>query len=550
MSSVEQLKGRSLARQLELSKLYADERGLLLDTSLRDLGLSAFTGENRAKGALGRFLAMVGAGQIQSGSHLLVESFDRLSREQVLEALSVFMSLLSAGIVVHTLADGQVYSKESVGENPVQIIASIVYMMRAHEESLRKSQRIGDAWAKKRQEIGNKKLTKRAPYWLSLNSVTDNFDIDESRAAIVRRIFKETAEGIGTRTIAKRLNVEGVAAFGIAQGWHASYIKKILSNEAVIGRFQPCRKVGLRRVPDGDVVSDYYPPIVDPTLYARALAARVSRQGASNGGRRGASFANLLTGICLCWQCSGKLTLRDKGKKGGRYLACDNSLRGRGCTNRTHFRYPELEAAILDSVSEFDFAEVVGQSSSKVEEIEGLMAVIAQEVGAARSRRKRLLDAFESDIEIDEEIRSRTRSLRDLIDGKEKEMTTLRRRLAEARFQAAPPDAVSLLTQLRAEHTSASPEVRFALRAKMAQAIRSFIDFINFDGDAGTVDVVILGGVRAYRFVDGKLIASVSLYPLIDRHAGIPIASFTFGDPDRERRLRIAMARNSTKSAA
>ena len=46
---------------------------------MRDLGLSAYKGEHRTKGALGSFLKLVEAGKITKGSTLSVESLDRLS---------------------------------------------------------------------------------------------------------------------------------------------------------------------------------------------------------------------------------------------------------------------------------------------------------------------------------------------------------------------------------------------------------------------------------------------------------------------------------------
>ena len=45
-------------------------------------------------------VAKVHGGDIERGSYLLVESLDRLSRDQVLEALGVFTSIINAGIVI------------------------------------------------------------------------------------------------------------------------------------------------------------------------------------------------------------------------------------------------------------------------------------------------------------------------------------------------------------------------------------------------------------------------------------------------------------------
>ena len=86
-SSPEQRKGDSLRRQVEASRKFAQAHGLELDEGLSDIGISAYRGANRYKGALARFLQLVREGKVPKGSFLLVESLDRLSREQVLEPI-------------------------------------------------------------------------------------------------------------------------------------------------------------------------------------------------------------------------------------------------------------------------------------------------------------------------------------------------------------------------------------------------------------------------------------------------------------------------------
>ncbi len=71
-STPEQLKGDSLRRQLESSRKYALEHNLVLDESLRDLGVSAFKGKNATEGALKRFMELIDAGQVERGSILIL----------------------------------------------------------------------------------------------------------------------------------------------------------------------------------------------------------------------------------------------------------------------------------------------------------------------------------------------------------------------------------------------------------------------------------------------------------------------------------------------
>jgi len=166
-SSLKQEQGDSLRRQVEQSEQYAKEHGLTLDDSLRltDRGLSAFTGAHRSRGALSTFLSLVEQGQIAEGSILIIENLDRLSREKVLNALNQFTSIIQAGIRIVTLQDNMEYTRKSINQNWDQLIISITYMARAHDESLTKSKRLKEVWGKKREQAvnGERKLTGRCP---------------------------------------------------------------------------------------------------------------------------------------------------------------------------------------------------------------------------------------------------------------------------------------------------------------------------------------------------------------------------------------------------
>ncbi|WP_425450421.1 recombinase family protein [Virgifigura deserti] len=48
---------------------------------------------------------LVRQGRIEPGSVLIVESLDRLSREQVLETQALFLLIINAGVTIVTLVD-------------------------------------------------------------------------------------------------------------------------------------------------------------------------------------------------------------------------------------------------------------------------------------------------------------------------------------------------------------------------------------------------------------------------------------------------------------
>lgn len=335
MSTETQLKGDSKRRQLQLSTEYAKTHGLELIEHFEDIGVSAFKGRNKASGDLGRFLAAVEVGKIDKGSYLLVESLDRLSRDKIVTAHKLLLSLVDNGIVVVTLADGMVYSEESVtGPDALtKLIISLTIMSRAHEESLTKSRRVSAAWANKRAGASEKKLTKVAPSWLRLNPDKKSFELVPERVEIVRKMFEDSKNGIGTISITRRLNQQGVPTWRRRireQGWQPSTVKKILDSRTVLGEYAPHRRVNGKPTPLEPIAS-YYPSIISEDLFYGAKASRESRR--HRGGRKGKLFTSLFSTIVRCGYCGLAVRVHSKGPKpkGGVYMRCNGAIRGLGC---------------------------------------------------------------------------------------------------------------------------------------------------------------------------------------------------------------------------
>ena len=88
-SNVKQATGGSEDRQADLTDEYCEREGLQLVERYHDLGTSAYRGKHRKKGRFGDFLKAVESGKIPPGTVFIVESFDRLSREQVLSLIHI-----------------------------------------------------------------------------------------------------------------------------------------------------------------------------------------------------------------------------------------------------------------------------------------------------------------------------------------------------------------------------------------------------------------------------------------------------------------------------
>lgn len=383
-STPEQAKGDSLRRQLKLSSDYAAKHGLILDTrlKLRDLGVSGFKGKNIVKGALGAFLKGVKSGVVKRGSLLLVESLDRISRAEISEQVTLFMELINAGVEIVTLADEMRYSKKSINENMGGLMYSIMLMSRGHEESAMKSRRIVAAWAAKRES--GKPLTARCPAWLSLKVSRDGYERNDGRCVLLKRIFTMAESGLGKDLIARTLNKERQKVWGRGNGWHASYVQKILTNRSVLGEYQHHKMENGRRVPIGLPISDYFPRVISEATF-QAVRARSVANGRVKG-RRSISVANLFTGLLKCGYAGTPMIYSNKGK--WQYLVSDTARRGVGGYYAS-WPYADFEISFLTFLSELKFEELfdtdwqerqrVGEVA--IAEIRGELELVRKNIG-------------------------------------------------------------------------------------------------------------------------------------------------------------------------
>ncbi|OEE69240.1 recombinase family protein [Enterovibrio norvegicus] len=343
-----QIEGRSLQRQSETANRYAEEHGLALQPlSFQDLGVSGFKGRNSEQGALSHFIDAVKEGAISEGSWLLLESFDRMSRQPVEKSMRLLMELVDLGINVVTLMDNQVYKKGQL--DMTKLIISLVIMSRAHEESASKSKRLADAWHAKQAIAHEKPLGAHLPAWLEYNEDKTAITVNVMKAAIVKYMFMLSADGYGRVALIRRLNTEGIKPIGSrAKQWHISYVTKLLNGTSVLGEYIPhiTNKLG-ERVPTGNILKDYYPQIIDKDLWHRAQAATQARRKGGTGAIRNGKTKNIFSGFVSC-ECGSTVQFVNKGTsdKGGYYLVCGTARHGAGCKYVGH-RYYSVQWVVL-----------------------------------------------------------------------------------------------------------------------------------------------------------------------------------------------------------
>ena len=115
-----------------------------LDTSLdmNERGKSAYSRSKQSfkESKFGQFVQHVESGRVPPGSYLLVESVDRLTREEPNTGLMRLLHLLSHDIRIITLSP---VHREYGKEDQLAAIQMWAECMRAHEESRMKSERVG-----------------------------------------------------------------------------------------------------------------------------------------------------------------------------------------------------------------------------------------------------------------------------------------------------------------------------------------------------------------------------------------------------------------------
>ncbi|MCR9880539.1 recombinase family protein [Vibrio parahaemolyticus] len=267
-SRLKQRDGDSLKRQREYAEEVAKEYSMTINEDLvfSDHGKSAFHAEHKKKGKYGIFLDAVKQGKVAKGSVLIVESFDRLSRENAMRAQSDITALIESDITIITSSDKRVYNKEVVYRDPSQIFMMVAVMVRAHEESLTKQKRSLKRLkgAVEKWQGGDKAVSVGGanPSWVKRTKIGLVFD--KEKADVAKKICDLFTSGKTMVYIAAFLNDSNIPTFGRASHWRVTTITTLLENEALFGR----KTVDLGGSEDGvvlpfrAVLEGYFPALI------------------------------------------------------------------------------------------------------------------------------------------------------------------------------------------------------------------------------------------------------------------------------------------------
>lgn len=324
-SSDRQNQGTTKLRQLAAARAFAEEHKLEM-VEIIEPGVSAYRGKNRA-GKLGDFIDAVTQGAIPSDSWLYCENLDRISRDQVDEALRLFLELIGLGLTIVTGMDRKIYNRESIRKNPTDLMISILMFIRGNEESETKSKRtVGNVVALvERHKKGlpvNIKAVGRHPFWID-DSGSQYEAVKEHPVywSIAREAIDMFLAGDGIYTVKRFLDDKYPKGLK-GKEWDYQVLKKMRDNRALIGE---------RVVKAGGVtykLDNYYPWLCKNEAEFLTLAER-KQQNNYKAKKDYAEQIKLLSGLQVlrCGKCGGTMhSFMNHGK--ARYI----------CTNGVHLQ--------------------------------------------------------------------------------------------------------------------------------------------------------------------------------------------------------------------
>jgi site-specific DNA recombinase len=200
--------------------------------------------------------------------------------------------------------------------------------------------------------------------------------INEAEAAVVRRIFKMSADGLSLKSIAKTLNAKHIQSprprkGRTAAGWCPTAVREMLRNELYIGRrvWNKSRFVKVpgtnRRVarprPEMEWKIQEAPQlrIVSEELWTMVRRRLDRMQAVYAQGRptglfsRSASSKYLFSGIFICSECGGKLRIiTGHGKNNHPRWGCPLNFNRGTCPNTLRERNDQVESHLLAGLQE------------------------------------------------------------------------------------------------------------------------------------------------------------------------------------------------------
>ena len=348
----------SIEDQIRLCREHAEQQGWRVVESYAD---HAISGSSLLRPGIQNLLTDATAGKFEI---ILAEAMDRLSRDQE-DIAGLYKRMRFAGVRIVTLSEGEI-SNLHVGLKGTMNALFLQDLADKTRRGLRGRIEAGKSGGglcygydviKRVDEHGE--------------PIRGDRKINETEAAIVRRIFEEYAIGHSSRTIAHKLNAEGIPG-PAGRNWGPSTIHGnrrrgtgILNNELYIGRLVWNR---LRYVKDPDTgkrISRLNPEskwivqevpelrIIDQDHWDRAKARQSALEIEPKTRPSGKPLVDrrrpryLFSGLIRCGCCGGGFSMISQS-----LLGCSTARNKNTCDNRLTIKREAVEQRILTALRE------------------------------------------------------------------------------------------------------------------------------------------------------------------------------------------------------
>jgi DNA invertase Pin-like site-specific DNA recombinase len=310
--------GLGVARQEELCRKLADEKGWTVAEVYVDNDISAFNGKHRPE--YERMLADLEAGTRDA---VLCVDLDRLTRRP--SELETFMELADAKKVALANVSGDTDLSSSDGRFKARIMGAV-----SRQESEKKGERV----SREAEQAARRGIPRgRQAYGYEADGMT----IVDAEAELIREASTRVLGGESIPAVARDWNARQVpTAHGAPRGWAAPALAGILRNP---------RYAGLR-AHKGEIVGDgQWPAILERGQWEQ-LQGRIRRVA-----RVGRPATHLLSGLARCGKCGAPLWTSWKNRDGRRVAryACVKGPGKPGCGALTVVGEP-LDELVRDMV--------------------------------------------------------------------------------------------------------------------------------------------------------------------------------------------------------
>ena len=356
----------SITNQRAIIRDYCEKNDIIIVKEFVDDG---YSGGNFERPGFQAMLEHLASGKVNT---VITKDLSRLGRDMT--ESSYYAERFFPEHNIHYLAPGNDF--DSMGDNlmaPFQFAMNDVYL----RDTSRK--------VKQTLEMKRKKGKYAAcpPYgYKKAERTTDQLVPDENTAPVVRKIFEWASDGLSTRSIAVRLNEQGVipplkyrveyrddftpqGASRASDYWNYTTVKRILRNRVYLGHtiLGKTRKVNVKskkKVPvpkeDWCCTENTHEPLVTQEQFDRAehFLGENTKSNAENPAFRHSIFG----GITYCAHCGAAMCSGGSVYKGERakywYLVCNNltSRTIHRCEHGARIRYDDLMEIVRRDLNE------------------------------------------------------------------------------------------------------------------------------------------------------------------------------------------------------